>query len=290
MNFYSPLRYPGGKSKLSPLIKNIILKSGLKNITFIEPFAGGAGVALTLLLEGAVDKIVINDYDKAIYSIWRAIKTEPSNLIQLINMTPITIEEWYKQRTIYQKSQKYTLELAFATLFLNRANRSGIITGGPIGGLNQKGRFKLNARFNKNTLTERINVISHKSEDIIVYNQDVTRKINLSMINYVDNAFIYFDPPYYKQCQRLYKNSLTLNDHKRISDLLLNKIKRPWILTYDDVPEILELYKTKDIRRFNLTYSAANKGKATEIIVSSDSHLFPSNDEMNNWSVQIKKI
>jgi DNA adenine methylase len=81
-------------------------------------------------MEKVVDKIVINDFDKAIYSIWRAIKTESSKLIKLIEETPITIEEWIKQRAIYQQSQKYSIELAFATLFLNRANRSGIITVG----------------------------------------------------------------------------------------------------------------------------------------------------------------
>ncbi|MDR1086385.1 MAG: DNA adenine methylase [Deltaproteobacteria bacterium] len=132
MKFYSPLRYPGGKSKLVPFVKLLITKAHSECSTYIEPFAGGAGIALALLLEGVVEKITVNDYDKAIYSVWRAIKSEPLKLIKLIIETPIDINEWHKQRNIYNCTRGYSVELAFAALFLNRVNRSGIITGGPI--------------------------------------------------------------------------------------------------------------------------------------------------------------
>ena len=128
MQMYSPLRYPGGKSRLSNFIKQSIFNLNMEHGTYIEPFAGGAGVALSLLLEGTVDNIVINDYDKAIYSLWRAIKQEPNALIEKIANTPITIDEWDKQKAIYTSSKSYSLNLAFATLFLNRTNRSGILT------------------------------------------------------------------------------------------------------------------------------------------------------------------
>jgi DNA adenine methylase len=285
MKFYSPLRYPGGKSKLVPLIKLLISKANLNGCTYIEPFAGGAGVAVTLLMEGTVDSIVINDYDQAVYSIWHAIKTEPSQLIDLISKTPITIAEWQRQRVIYQNAYEYSVELAFATLFLNRVNRSGIITGGPIGGYEQKGEWKLDVRFNKDAIIERINDISKKRNAIKIYNQDIICLIDQHMTKFMENGFVYFDPPYYNKSQRLYKNPLSYYDHAQIAERILNRVKCPWLLTYDDVPEIRTLYQDKEIKRFDLNYSAAKKGKASEIIVCSDLWLYPTDDEMQTAKI-----
>ena len=130
----SPLRYPGGKHRLAGFIQLAIQNLNMPDCTYVEPFAGGAGVALSLLLDGTVNRIVINDYDKAIYSFWRAVRQEPTSLIDLIQNTPVTIDEWHRQKEIYLTSTAYSLDLAFATLFLNRTNRSGILNAGPIGG------------------------------------------------------------------------------------------------------------------------------------------------------------
>ena len=155
----SPLRYPGGKNRLAGFIRIAIQNLEIQDCTYVEPFAGGAGVALTLLLDGTVNRIVINDYDKAIYSFWRAVKQEPKALIDRIIETPVTIDEWYRQREIYSSATTYSLDLAFATLFLNRTNRSGILNAGPIGGYSQSGEWKLNVRFDKDAIIEKINSI-----------------------------------------------------------------------------------------------------------------------------------
>lgn len=145
----------------------------MSGCTYVEPFAGGAGVALSLLLDGTVNRIVINDYDKAIYSFWRAIKQEPDSLINLIRNTPVTIEEWYRQKEIYSNSTAYSLNLAFATLFLNRTNRSGILSAGPIGGYAQDGDWKLDVRFDKKAIIDKIEKIAQKKDQIAVYNKDI---------------------------------------------------------------------------------------------------------------------
>ena len=147
---YSPLRYPGGKSKLAPFVSLAIKKANLQNPVYIEPFAGGAGTALELLFNGIVDEIVINDYDKAIYSMWRAILTNTRKFIYFIENTPLNDVEWRKQKKIYTtQNKKYSIELGFATFYLNRTNRSGILSAGPIGGHNQTGNYLIDARFNK---------------------------------------------------------------------------------------------------------------------------------------------
>ena len=278
---YSPLRYPGGKSKIAPLIRLIIEKSGGPEITYIEPFAGGAGVALSLLFEGAVSQIVINDYDKAIYSFWRAIKEDSQELIRLIEHTPLTIDEWHHQKEIYStQNRKYSVELGFAAFYLNRTNRSGILSAGPIGGYDQTGNYGIGARFNRETLIRRIQEIANHKSQIVVYNKEIRSFIDRVIPRYQDNAFVYFDPPYYENGQRLYKNFFSPTDHIDIAHAISSGVNCPWIVTYDDVPDLREIYSDYEQRRYNLNYSAANKGKGSEIIIFKDAKLLPAFDEV----------
>lgn len=215
--YYSPLRYPGGKGRLAPFMKIIIEKTGHSGGTYIEPFAGGAGIAIDLLLNNIVSEIVINDFDKGIYSFWRAILTETDRFINDINNARLNICEWERQHEIYLTQQrKYSYELGFATFYLNRTNRSGIITGGVIGGKDQSGEWTMDARFPKESLTERIHEIATQKRHIHLYNKD----INCFLVNYAskysENALIYFDPPYYEKGRELYMNFLQHKDHVKI--------------------------------------------------------------------------
>lgn len=284
---FSPLRYPGGKNRISGFIKVAIQNLNVKNCTYIEPFAGGAGVALSLLLDGTVDNIVINDYDKAIYSFWRAIKQETNRLIERIENTPITIEEWYKQKAIYSTSTSYSLELAFATLFLNRTNRSGILTAGPIGGYSQEGDWKLDVRFNRESLIAKIIEIASHRHNIFVYNKDIISLLRNYIPRFGEDVFIYFDPPYYNKGQKLYKNFFTPSDHQRIRDVITQEITTPWIITYDYVKAICDLYSAYDIRKFDLTYSAANKGTATELMIFSNTQFSPTEEQMTEQGIHL---
>lgn len=285
---YSPLRYPGGKGKLAPFMGLMINKMNIKNGTYIEPFAGGAGVALMLLMEGYVDDIVINDYDKAIYSVWRAIISEPENLVDRILDTPINIDEWKKQKEIYvEQNKKYSLDLAFATFFLNRTNRSGILKGGPIGGFEQTGNYGIDARYNAEKLVERIRAVAKYKKHIKVYNKEIVSFIESVLPNYGQNSMTYFDPPYFNKGPELYKNFFDKEDHAKIAKLILNGVPGNWIITYDDTPEIIELYKQQCIRRYDLNYSAANTGKSSEVIVFNDNKFCPTNQELLNQKINI---
>lgn len=286
MKNLSPLRYPGGKSKISDLVKLIIQKAGVDG-TYIEPFAGGAGVALSLLLNDTVHDIVINDYDKAIYSFWRAIKEDGERFIDLINNTSVTIDEWKRQKDIYLNSRIYSLELGFATFFLNRTNRSGILTAGPIGGYEQKGVYKIDARFNKETLTKRIQEIIKKKSNIHIYNKDIRRFITSIIPKCGDNSFVYLDPPYYNKGQQLYKNFLTPEDHAQIANLIFNNIKCPWIVSYDNVEAIAQLYGDYCTKQFEVNYSAANTGKSSELMIFCENNLCPTEEEMKGICIKL---
>lgn len=278
----SPLRYPGGKSKLAPLVKYIIeCKANTNVTTYIEPFAGGAGVALDLLLNRTVEKIIINDYDKSIYSFWRAILTETERFIQKINQTQITVEEWRKQKIIYTTlNKKYSFELGFATFFLNRTNRSGILSAGPIGGYEQTGNYLIDARFNKENLIYRISQIASHRKNIKIYNKDI-RSFIVQVINPVqDKAFIYFDPPYYIKGRELYINYFQKNDHMEIRDYIIKYLKCPWIMTYDAEENISNIYKEYKQMLYKLNYSLANKGQSSELIIFSEPNICPNNHEL----------
>ena len=283
----SPLRYPGGKNRLDSFIRIAIQNLEIQDCTYVEPFAGGAGVALTLLLDGTVNRIVINDYDKAIYSFWRAVKQEPKALIKRIIETPVTIDEWYKQREIYSAATTYSLDLAFATLFLNRTNRSGILNAGPIGGYSQAGEWKLNVRFDKDAIIEKINSIAKEKQKIAIYNKDIISFLRNYSPNFEGDMFFYFDPPYYNKGQKLYKNFFTPQDHQRIHDVITQEVAAPWIITYDDVSQIAEMYRDYETRRFDLTYSAANKGTASELMIFSDIRSCPTQKQLTDNRIRI---
>ena len=273
---YSPLRYPGGKGKLAPFMKVLIEKTGHKGGTYIEPFAGGAGIALDLLENDIVSQIVINDLDKGIYSFWRAILSETDRFVEAVHEVPLSVEEWKKQREILLRADnKYSFELGFSTFYLNRTKRSGIINGGMIGGLEQNGVWKLDARFNKDNLINRILKIAKKKECIHLYNKDVASLIKNYLPKYEKEAFVYFDPPYFKKGKQLYLNYFNEQDHVRIEKMIRESVNCDWVITYDDVPEIANIYVNHELRRFDLNYSVAQKRKASEIIIFSNGDMIP---------------
>lgn len=280
--FYSPLRYPGGKGKLEPFMELLIRQTGHLGGTYVEPFAGGAGIALELLEKGIVSDIVINDLDKGIYSFWRAILTETDRFINNIRNVELSIDEWNRQREIIDDCSRYSYELGFATFYLNRTNRSGIIKGGVIGGIEQAGNWRMDARFNREALIERIVKIASRKNHIHLYNKDVNSFIQNYLPKYQQNAFVYFDPPYFDKGKQLYLNFFSYDDHVRIERMINNQVNCDWVITYDDVKEIADIYQNHILKRFDLNYSAAVKRKASEIIIFKRKSMIPTDSQLQH--------
>lgn len=289
MSTYSPLRYPGGKAKLAEFVRYVIENKVEREIgTYIEPFAGGAGVALYLLLNNIVEDIIINDYDKAIASFWKAAIFDTDRFVERIRETDVTIEEWHHQKNIYTNYRnKYSFELGFSTFFLNRTNRSGIITAGPIGGLRQDGNYHIDARFNKQVLIYKIKEIAERRNHIKVYNKDIHSFIQQVIVPNQEHSFVYFDPPYFQKGKELYKNYFLPKDHSSICRQIAQTLMCPWLITYDDVESIATLYHHYYCKKYDLIYSLANKGKASEIMIFSDQVLCPTAEELDHSSVKI---
>lgn len=266
---FSPLRYPGGKAKFAPFIKSIIEKNGLYQ-HYVEPYAGGAGVALDLLFSGYCTDIHINDIDVGIYNFWNSTIKETDSLLKLIYDTPINIEEWHKQKIIFNNPcSNSPLLHGFATFFLNRTNRSGILKAGVIGGIKQSGTYKLDCRFNKTNLIKRIENIGKMGNHIHTYNKNTEFWLEDIDKTLPKNSLIYLDPPYYVKGKGLYRNFYNHNDHIKIYEIL-KKIVTKWVVSYDNHPNIRDIYHKHRIDEYILNYSASSRIKGCEIIIYSN--------------------
>ncbi|CAM3453066.1 DNA adenine methylase [Streptococcus pluranimalium] len=275
MKNISPLRYPGGKSQVYDYVRELVVANN--TTTYIEPYMGGMGIALKLLLNNNVHKIMVNDYDKAIYAFWYSVLNYTEQLIEKINTTPITIDEWKLQKEVQKNKNNCDdlLTLGFSTLFLNRTNRSGIIKAGVIGGLKQNGDYKLDCRFNKEKIIEKILLIASMKKRIKLYNMDAEKFIRLN-ISRTKNSFTFFDPPYYSKGPGLYTNFYTHENHlslaKTIKKYMSNK---RWILTYDVSEEIFKMYNDFRNEKYYLNYSVTKPSKGIEYIFYSEQLNIP---------------
>lgn len=277
MDFYSPLRYPGGKAKVSDYFKKIYKENYLYDGMYIEPYAGGASVALSLLFNEYASRIIINDIDRSIYAFWYSILNNTDEILRLINDTPISIDTWSRQKAIQKdKKNQDLLELGFSTFFLNRTNRSGIISAGAIGGKSQNGTWKIDARFNKKDLTSRIIRIAEYSDSINVFNLDAISLIKKVKKKLPRNSLFYFDPPYYIKGKELYLNFYKNDDHEKIAKQISTLKNHNWVVTYDYVEPICRLYSKFRQQSFSLNYSAGKAALGEEVMIFSDNLYIPS--------------
>ena len=267
MIFYSPLRYPGGKNKLSAFIAKICIDKNINGL-YVEPYAGGASVALFLLFEGFVKKVIINDKDRSIYAFWHSVLNKCEELCELIDNTEITIENWHKLKGVQNHKEKVgLLELGFSTLFLNRTNHSGILNGGPIGGYEQNGVYKIDCRFNKDEIKQRIRRIASHKKDIKLYKKDALSLID-KIVNESDNAnvILYFDPPYYHKASTLYMNHYIDENHRVVSEKIKSIKGIKWIVSYDNVPEIKKLYLNYESKEYSFNHTSYKIREGKEIL------------------------
>lgn len=273
--FVSPLRYPGGKLKVVDYVKRLFEINNLCDGTYIEPYAGGASVALTLLFSEYASRIKINDIDRSIYAFWHSVLNETEALCRRIADTPVTMELWNAQREVQAHKQEVELlELGFSTFFLNRTNRSGILSGGVIGGKYQDGKYKIDARYNKADLIERIESVAEYGDRIELTSMDAVALIKRYKRAPAEKTLVYLDPPYYVKGRDLYLNYYTDDDHRDIANAI-KKYKGKWIVSYDAVDFIKDLYKDYRKQEYYLSYSAGNPAKGKEIMVYSEGLVIP---------------
>ena len=257
---------------MTGLLAETIDLNDLRGCIYYEPYAGGAGAALNLLNQGIVSELYLNDFDKRIYAFWVSAIYSSERFAERIRTVPLTIQEWYRQHDICAHSDSHSqFDVGFAAFFMNRCNRSGILTGaGPIGGYEQTGKWRLDARFYRDTLSERVLALGRLRQDIHVSWQDaiVFLKNMLPQGHGQSRVFVYLDPPYVTNGRRLYLNAYEANDHAELARYLDNQTASAWIMSYDDNDLIRELYSRHGIALKPIRYTLQKKRSAQELIIS----------------------
>lgn len=275
MRYVSPLRYPGGKARIAPFAAELLSSQRPRPRRYAEPFAGGAGSALVLLTGEYVDLIHINDLNPGIAAFWRCVFNQTKRLIKLIEQSEISVAAWHSAREIYLSPGRHSdLELGFATFLLNRCNRSGILTARPIGGLDQTGRWKIDARFNREALAERIAFVGAYRRRVQLTELDA-RDFLTTLRPHSRDLLVYVDPPYLGQGDRLYLDKLSDDDHDDLA-VRLRESPLKWFLTYDSDDRVIEdLYVDFRCAEFDISHTAQVNHTGAELVVFSDNLAVP---------------
>ena len=274
--YRTPLRYPGGKQRLAPFIAEILEHNDAVGWNYVEPYAGGAGIAIELLLDRKVGHIYLNDSSLHIYAFWKAILCDPDSFCRRISRASLTLDAWRAHREVVRHPEQHDLhDLGFSTFFLNRCNRSGVLTAGVIGGARQRGRWRIDARFPRNELIKRIEAIAAHRRRIAVSNLDAEQFMRQRVNILPCTTLVYCDPPYFARAERLYLNVYEPADHAHLAKSIQTKLKRPWLVSYDNNPTIAELYRKRRQFRYSIQYSAIKAYEGSESFIFSDRLKIP---------------
>jgi DNA adenine methylase len=271
-NYRTPLRYPGGKQKLAPFIGEVLSTNKLEGGHYAETYAGGAGVAFELLFSGKVSHIHLNDSWFPLYAFWFSVLYKTEEFCRRIDLIPLTVDEWRKQKEVLSRPWEFhKIDVGFSVFYLNRCNRSGIVhAAGVIGGVNQTGKWKMDARFHRKELIKRIEAIGEKRASITLKNMDAEEFLKHHIPTMPEKSLIYLDPPYFHKADGLYYDHYSPKDHEEISEVIQGTINRPWLISYDYTPEILCFYNKRRKFTYALQYNAREVYKGKELVVLSD--------------------
>lgn len=280
MTYFSPLRYPGGKRRLVPMVKDLIEANNLTNVEYVEPFAGGAAIAWALLDEEYATSVRINDLDRGVYAFWTQALNNTDEICEWIASVDVSMKKWHEYREAYRARDTLSLfDAACATFYMNRTNRSGILAGGVLGGLGQTGKWKVDARFNKPVLINRIRALAKHRNRVVVTNMDAHQFLDAHLPSLRKNSLIFLDPPYVAKGAELYLNEMTEDGHRKIAKRIMRS-KRRWLVTYDIAAEEKQLFPGFRPLEFGLTYSAQARYEGREVL-----YMSPRLRQPDNWPV-----
>lgn len=263
----SPLRYPGSKRRLANYIAHTLELNDLEPQLYVEPFAGGASVALQLLTEERVEQIILADLDPLVAAFWQTVFWDTEWLVHRVRRIAVTVRNW---RHFHRAIPRTRRERAIACLFLNRTSYSGIMAhdAGPIGGYQQASAYAIDCRFPRERLVDRIRAVGALRDRVAhvwscSWQQTLARVERMQAVGTLPkrDAFYYLDPPFFEKASALYAKWFTDDDHKTFRDRVLRIRRAKWLISYDAAPRVRELYGERAMHvRVEQLYSAGSRG------------------------------
>ena len=275
--YFTPLRYPGGKAKLAPFVKSLLKENRLLDGEYVEPYAGGAAVGIELLFHEYVSRIHINDVSKPLHAFWDSVLNHTEEFCRLVVKAPLTVAQWDKQKRVLEHQTDHCdVQVGFAFFFMNRTNRSGILNGGIIGGRDQTGPWKIDARYNARELAHRVEAIARMKDRISLTREDALKFLTAGATRWPRETLIYLDPPYYVKGRELYFDYYEPDNHACVAEFVMQKLYRQrWIVSYDNVKPIRRLYDGVRHVVYDIGYSARSASKGSEVMFFCDELKVP---------------
>ncbi len=237
--YISPLRYPGSKRLLVPILEALVRANVPPPRLFVEPLCGGATASLRLAGTDTAHEIFLADLDPLVAAFWRIAAFDTEWLVDAMQEEPVTVDRWGHWRKAEPAAAR---DQALKCLFLNRTTFSGILHGwaGPIGGRKQKSPYKIDCRFPKATLATRIRAVgalasAGRVADVVCGDYEAVlvdaRRRWPRLAD--DEVVVYLDPPYVKKGRKLYGWAFDDEEHTRLANVL-RFCRYRWMLSYDD--------------------------------------------------------
>ncbi len=262
----SPLRYPGGKTWLIPHIRHWLESADPPVVRLIEPFAGGATVTLTAVMEGFVDRALMAELDRDVAAFWHLALRQPDELM-------LQVQEFRATRFSVQmldaRAPRNLLEHGFRTLVLNRTRRGGILAPGAAlarEGENGKG---VASRWYPETMVGRIHSISEHADKISFCETDGLKLLATLLPDLGPETAVFVDPPYTAGGKRA---GARLYAHNELDHALLFKLLADsgvnFLMTYDCAPEILSLVQQHGLEAVQVMMKNTHHRKIPELVIT----------------------
>lgn len=262
----SPLRYPGGKTWLIPHIRFWLGRMNPRPLELIEPFAGGAIVSLTAVMENLVQRAVMAEIDQDVAAFWNAALHHNNELRRWVKEFNPTRDSVSQLSSLDPESMA---PKGFRTLVLNRTRRGGILAdGASLARLGENGKGLL-SRWYPDTIVRRLRDISHHSDRIEFIQSDGLDVLESRLRNGDAGTVVFADPPYTaggkRAGKRLYNSHII--DHQRLFSILANS-RTDFLMTYDKSPEILSLIGTYQFHAVEVQMRNTHHSRVSELVIT----------------------
>ena len=263
----SPLRYPGGKTWLVPHVRKWLAEA--RPEILIEPFAGGATVSLTAVMEDAAPSAVMIELDRDVAAFWRAALECGQTLCEWIREFDPSQESL---RRILSGMPETVAQHGFRTLVLNRTRRGGILAPGASFIRTAGNGRDIAARWYPETLVRRLAEIQRHADRLVFLEGDGMKALPALLRGWGKAAAVFVDPPHAARGgksagTRLHSHSEA--DHAGLFPMLAESGTN-FLMTHDASAEIVGLVRRHGFAAARVQMKNSHHDRVAELVITPD--------------------